>query len=71
MGPEELSDRCADARRRFYRISSVARRGLAQLSRNGTPAVLFAYLAQNLNLRGEVDGKLGLPLGSGLDELPK
>jgi radical SAM superfamily enzyme YgiQ (UPF0313 family) len=71
MDPEELSERCAEARRRFYRISSVARRGLAQLSRNAAPAVLFAYLAQNLNLRGEVDGKLGLPLGSGLDELPK
>jgi radical SAM superfamily enzyme YgiQ (UPF0313 family) len=71
MDPEELSERCAQARRLFYRLSSVGRRGLAQLSRNAAPAVLFAYLAQNLNLRGEVDGKLGLPLGGGLDELPK
>jgi radical SAM superfamily enzyme YgiQ (UPF0313 family) len=71
MDPDELSERCAQARRRFYRISSVALRGLAQFSRNPAPAVLFAYLGQNLNLRNEVDGKLGLPLGSGLDELPK
>ena len=71
MDPAELSERCAQARRRFFRFPSVARRGVAQLARNPAPALLYTYLAQNLNLRDEVDGKLGLPLGVGLDELPK
>jgi radical SAM superfamily enzyme YgiQ (UPF0313 family) len=71
MDPVELSERCAAARRRFYRLPSVVRRGFAQLSRNPAPSILAAYLGQNLNLRGEVEGKLGLPVGNGLDELPK
>ncbi len=29
------------------------------------------YWSQNTNLKNEVDGKLNLPIGSGLDELPK
>ena len=71
MEPGELSERCAEARRAFYRGSSIARRGWAQLLRNRSPVMLYAFLSQNLNLRGEVDGKLGLPLGEGLDGLPK
>jgi radical SAM superfamily enzyme YgiQ (UPF0313 family) len=71
MDPRELSERCADARREFYRRSSIATRGWAQLRRNPNAVMLYAFLAQNLNLREEVDGKLGLPLGEGLDGLPK
>ena len=33
--------------------------------------LFLAYWSQNLNLRHEVDGKLGLPVGKGLDEWPK
>lgn len=71
MDPEELSRCCAQARRDFFRFSSIARRGWAQLRRNPALPLVYTFLAQNLNLREEVDGKLGLPLGEGLDELPK
>jgi radical SAM superfamily enzyme YgiQ (UPF0313 family) len=71
MAPQELSDRCADARRRFFRFASIAKRGM-QLMRRHPPLRLFAaYWLQNFNLRKEVDGRLGLPIGEGLDELPK
>ncbi len=71
MEPEELSERCAQARRTFYRYSSIASRSLAQLGRNPSAVMLYAFLSQNLALHGEVDGKMGLPLGEGLDGLPK
>jgi radical SAM superfamily enzyme YgiQ (UPF0313 family) len=71
MMPEELSARCADARRRFFRWSSMLKRG-ALLFRRHPPLRLFAaYWLQNLTLKHEVDGRLGLPIGEGLDEWPK
>ncbi len=71
MDPDELAFRCAQARRDFFRFSSIARRGWAQLRRNPALPLDYTFLTQNLNLREEVDGKLGLPIGEGLDELPK
>lgn len=71
MSPVELSERCAAARREFFKFSSIFTRGTALLRRK-TPLLLFlSYWVQNLNLQREVDSKLGLPLGKGLDELPK
>ncbi|PIE34184.1 radical SAM protein [candidate division KSB3 bacterium] len=71
MGPQELSERCAATRRAFFSLSSILQRG-GQLLRRHPPLRLFAaYWLQNLKLRREVDGKLGLPIGEGLDELPK
>jgi radical SAM superfamily enzyme YgiQ (UPF0313 family) len=71
MSPEELSERCAATRREFFKFTSICKRGTALLSRK-TPFLLFlSYWLQNFNLQKEVDGKLGLPLGIGLDELPK
>ena len=71
MTPQELSDRCAAIRHKFFSLSSIFKRG-GQLFHRHPPLRLFAaYWLQNLNLRREVDGKLGLPIGEGLDELPK
>ncbi len=71
MSPEELSQRCVNARRRFFRYSSILGRGLQLFTRRPAPALLPLYLMSNLNLAEEVSGKYGLPLGKGLDELPK
>ena len=35
MEPEELSEHCVRARREFFRLSAIGRRGLAQLRREG------------------------------------
>ncbi|MDO8803860.1 MAG: radical SAM protein [Elusimicrobiota bacterium] len=71
MSPRELSQRCAAARREFFKYSSILRRGGSLLGRNADPLLAAIFLSQNLELRAEVDGKLELPVGRGLDELPK
>lgn len=71
MPPEELSERCAAARRDFFSAASILRRGTALLRRKTMPLFFLSYWLQNLNLQREVDQKLDLPLGEGLDELPK
>jgi radical SAM superfamily enzyme YgiQ (UPF0313 family) len=71
MTPEELSRRCVEARRAFFRLPTIARRGWGLLSRSRNPMLHAIFWSQNLNLRLEVEGKYGLPLGGGLDEWPK
>lgn len=71
LTPEELSQRCAEARRRFFSLPSIIKRGMRLLQRHPPFQLYLAYWSQNLNLKREVDGKLGLPLGEGLDEWPK
>jgi radical SAM superfamily enzyme YgiQ (UPF0313 family) len=71
MSPEELSQRCVDARKSFFRYSSIFNRGIRLISRRPTPSLVPLYLMSNMNLAEEVSGKYGLPLGKGLDELPK
>jgi len=68
MTPEELSNRCAATRREFYRSSAILKRGIKLLGRNPDPLLSFVYWSQNLNLKREVDEKLSIPVGSGLDE---
>lgn len=71
MSPEELSERCAQARREFYRFSSTFKRGIKLLGRNCNPMLSMLFWTQNAALGREVDEKLRIPVGSGLDELPK
>ena len=71
MGGEELSERCVEARKAFFSRKAIAKRGLTLLRRKAPAGLLPVYLMSNLNLREEIEGKLNLPLGDGLDELPK
>lgn len=71
MSPEELSERCAAARREFFNFTSIFTRGTPLFRRKTSPLLFLTYWLQNLNLQREVDQKLGLPLGEGLEELPK
>ncbi len=68
---EQLSQRCADLRRRFFSLSSIIKRGFAVLMRQKSFSLWLIFLSQNLNLKREVDEKLALPIGEGLDEWPK
>mgnify|MGYP001210699836 CR=1 FL=1 len=68
---EELSEQCAKIRREFFTLLSIFWRGMALLRRNWNPLLFAIFWVQNLNLRKEVDGKLGMPIGRGLDEKPK
>lgn len=71
LTPKELSDYCVEARKEFFRLSSVFSRGLKLLKREKNPFLSLIFWTQNIKLGEEVSGKLALPLGSGLDELPK
>jgi len=69
--PRELSDRCVAARKQFFRLPSIVRRGARMWKRSPSAAVMSVFLRSNWYLSEEVEGKLGLPLGDGLDQLPK
>ena len=71
LTPEELSQRCAAARRKFFSLSSIVKRGMRLFQRRPPFQLFLAYWSQNIALKREVDEKLGLPLGDGLDEWPK
>ena len=71
MAAEELSQHCVQARQAFFRYASIMKRGFNLLRRRPPWGLLPVYLMSNLNLQEEVEGKLNLPLGDGLDEMPK
>jgi radical SAM superfamily enzyme YgiQ (UPF0313 family) len=62
MEPAELSRLCAHYRRRFYGARSVCARAEFRANLN-SPLKAVTYLHQNIVARGEVDRRLGLPLG--------
>ena len=68
VSPEELKNCCANARRMFFKPSNILKRGIASMRRNINPAITAIYFSQNAALGKEVDRKLNLPVGTGLDE---
>ena len=71
IDPELLADKCTEARREFFKLSSIFKRSISLLKRDLNPALYYIFWNLNLKLQKEVAGKRGLPLGEGLDELPK
>ena len=69
--PDELSEKCANARKDFFRWSSIIKRGILQFKRSKDLGMLAIFFAQNFNLKKEVMGKYDLPYAENLDELPK
>jgi radical SAM superfamily enzyme YgiQ (UPF0313 family) len=67
----EISQLCRRSRKRFYTLPSILKRSLALLQRNPDPLLYFYFWQLNLKMQQEVDEKMGLPMGEGLDELPK
>ena len=68
MDHQELKKKCAAARRRFFSPVNVLRRGLASVWRNPNIMTNIIFFSQNAALGREVDQKLNLPVGAGLDE---
>jgi len=63
----ELKDKCAAVRRRFFRPFNIFKRGMASISRNPGLMISVLFFSQNRALGKEVDQKLNLPVGVGLD----
>ena len=68
MPPEELKVKCASVRRRFFSPANIFKRGLASIRRNPSFMINAIFFSQNKALGKEVDRKLDLPVGMGLDE---
>lgn len=68
ISPEELKDYCADARRKFFKPSNIFKRGIASIFRNANPFMTAVFFSQNKALGKEINRKLDLPVGTGLDE---
>jgi radical SAM superfamily enzyme YgiQ (UPF0313 family) len=62
MTPEELADRCVEARREFYSWRSIARRATHRVNFRD-PWMLLNFLAINAMHQRDVEGRNGLPLG--------
>ena len=69
--PDELSKKCANARKKFFEWGSILKRALVQFKRSFDPGMLFIFLTQNFNLKNEVLEKYDLPYADNLDEMPK
>lgn len=68
ISPTELKDFCANARRKFFSPISIIKRGIATFLRNPDLFVTSVFFVQNFNLMKEIDEKLNLPIGCGLDD---
>jgi radical SAM superfamily enzyme YgiQ (UPF0313 family) len=62
MSPEELADRCVQARRSFYSWSSILSRALQGVNLR-SPWMLLNFLIINAMHQRDVEGRNGLPLG--------
>lgn len=68
LSPEDLRAFCAKARHEFFSPKNIFKRGIAQFKRNNDLLLTTVFFSQNYNLMREIDEKLNLPIGYGLDE---
>jgi radical SAM superfamily enzyme YgiQ (UPF0313 family) len=71
FSPEEISGLCRQYRKKFYTLPSIIQRSFTALFRTRNILLYIYYWYINIKLRIEVDGKIGIPVGDNLDELPK
>lgn len=71
FSPEEVSSLCRQYRKKFYTLPSIIQRSYAAFFRTRNLLLYLYYWYINIKLRIEVDGKIGIPVGANLDELPK
>jgi radical SAM superfamily enzyme YgiQ (UPF0313 family) len=62
LSPDEVTCLCVAARRKFYRWSSILKRGLERSNRSD-PFMLRNFLPINIMHRADVDKRNGYPLG--------
>lgn len=68
MAPEELQAACLDARRQFYRWSSIVERLRDRQANAASMVMLGVYLGLNINAHFDIELRQGLRLGAGLNE---
>ncbi|MBN1695105.1 B12-binding domain-containing radical SAM protein [candidate division WOR-3 bacterium] len=66
--PEELAKICEQSRKRFYSLPSILKRASNFRGNLQSPVIALIYLIQNLLAEKEVNKKMRIPLGEGLDD---
>ena len=66
-----VTEKCREIRHRYFSLSKLPKRTLNAIRRYKDIITTFVFLSQNFNLKKEIDEKLMLPIGDGLDEYPK
>lgn len=68
MAPDELEERCLDARRQFYGWGSIVGRMRDRRANASSLLMTGIYLGLNINAHYDIDLRQGLQLGAGLAE---
>jgi radical SAM superfamily enzyme YgiQ (UPF0313 family) len=68
LSPERLARLCGAYKARFFTFFSIFRRGAALWRRTRSPFIHLAFWVQNILFHFEVDKRIGIPVGSNLDE---
>jgi radical SAM superfamily enzyme YgiQ (UPF0313 family) len=68
ISPDELKSLCLEARRSFYRWSSIAERLFDRRANAANPLMAGVYLGLNISAHYDIDLRQGLQLGAGLSE---
>jgi radical SAM superfamily enzyme YgiQ (UPF0313 family) len=68
MMPDELQALCLEARKQFYRWSSIGERLLDRRANSRTPLTLALYLGLNVSAHFDIELRQGLRLGAGLQD---
>ena len=68
MSPDELQAACLDARRQFYRWSSIFERVYDRQANAASALMLGIYLGLNISAHFDIDLRQGLRLGAGLND---
>lgn len=66
-----VSEKCREIRHRYFSLRKLPKRTINAVKRYKDIITTFVFLSQNFNLKKEIDEKLMLPIGDGLDEYPK
>jgi radical SAM superfamily enzyme YgiQ (UPF0313 family) len=66
--PEELAEICERFRKRFFSASAIFKRATNFRANLQSPAIALVYFMQNFLAEKEVEKKMGIPLGEGLDD---
>lgn len=65
---EELMMLCREYKKKYYRFSSIFRRGVTLMKRTKRPSIILIYWMMNILFHFEVDKRFGIPVGENMDE---
>ena len=65
---EELMMLCRKYKKKYYRFTSIFRRGITLMKRTRRPSIIAIYWMMNILFHFEVDKRFGIPVGENMDQ---